>query len=72
MDTKVKILYFASIKELTNLKEDYLIINKVEHITGRDLKQAIVTKHPNTSELLESCMFAIDGEYVFDHTLSLT
>ena len=71
METKVRILYFASIRELTNLKEDQLVINKPDSITVRDLRQAIVTKHPSTSELLESCMFAIDGDYIYDHSVPL-
>ena len=71
METKVRILYFASIRELTNLKEDHLVINKPDSITVRDLRQAIVTKHPSTSELLESCMFAIDGDYIYDHSVPL-
>jgi len=71
METKVRILYFASIRELTNLKEDQFVINKTDNITVRDLRQAIVTKHPGTSELLESCMFAIDGDYIYDHSFPL-
>ena len=71
METRVRILYFASFRELTNLKEDCISINKTEEITVRDLRQAIVTKHPSTSELLDSCMFAIDGEYIYDHSVSL-
>ena len=71
METQVRILYFASIRELTNLKEDQLVINKPDSITVRDLRQAIVTKHPSTSELLESCMFAIDGDYIYDHSVPL-
>lgn len=37
----------------------------------RDLKESILSKYPNASQLLESCMFAIDGEYIFDHTVPL-
>jgi len=72
METKVKILYFASVREAISLKEEYLTIGKVSDITVRDLKQAILTKHPSTGQLLESCMFAVDGEYIYDHTVSLS
>ncbi len=45
METSVKILYFAAMRELTNLKEDILIVEKESGITVRDLKQAILSKH---------------------------
>lgn len=72
METRVRILYFASMREQTNLKEDFLTIDKDSDITVRDLKQTILSKYPAVSQLLESCMFAIDGEYIFDHSLPLT
>ena len=46
METRVRILYFAAMRELTNLKEDLLIVNKESGITVRDLKQSILSKHP--------------------------
>ena len=46
MVTQVRILYFAAMRELTNLKEDLLIVNKESGITVRDLKQSILSKHP--------------------------
>lgn len=72
METRVRILYFASMRELTNLKEDLITIEKDSGITVRDLKQSILSKYPAVSELLESCMFAVDGEYIFDHSVPLS
>jgi len=67
METKIKILYFASIKEIIGIKEEILSLDKTEKISIRDLRQAVVSKYPDTQELILSCMFAIDGEYIFDH-----
>lgn len=42
METQVRILYFATMRELTNLKEDIIVVEKVQNITVRDLKHSIL------------------------------
>lgn len=58
-------------RELTNLKEDLIIVDKISDITVRDLKHAILARHPSANLLLDSCMFAVDGEYIYDHSVVL-
>lgn len=66
MQTTVRVLYFAQMRELTQLKEDQIELLCDSNTTIKDLKDAIVTKHPSSNDLLGCCMFAIDGEYVYD------
>lgn len=50
-------------RELTGLSQDS--ISLVEP-TIKALKLEISAKHPNTKDLLDSCMIAVDGEYQYD------
>jgi molybdopterin converting factor small subunit len=43
----------------------------VTDITVRDLKESILLRHPSVKELIESCMFAVDGEYIYNHSATL-
>ena len=61
------VLYFASVRELTGTSADTLVIYE-KPVTVNLIKQAIIAKHGHTSlpSLLDSCMIAVDQEYIYD------
>ena len=59
---KVKVLYFASLKD--RVKKDYDKINLKENSTIKDLKSELIKIYPDLEEILNNCMIAKNEEYV--------
>ena len=62
---KVKVLYFASLKDKIKKSSEELEVNKNTKV--KDLKIILSKKYPEIKELLESCMIAINENYVDDN-----
>ena len=62
----IKVLYFAAMRSHTTLYQDEFKFEDRSQITVDNIKKAISEKHPQVADLLESCMVAVDGEYLFD------
>ena len=60
---EVKVLYFASVKEITGLSQDTVVVGLP---TVNMIRDAIRAKHAQLGDILPSCMFAVDGEYKYD------
>ena len=67
---KIKVLYFASLKELTSSPfVDVEILEEDEPVTARilfDKLQSTYHDSPDICKLLETSMLAINNEYVTD------
>ncbi len=64
---KVKVLYFASLKNKLNKNYEYIDIDK--NITVKTLKNLLLKKYPDLKGFLENCMIAVNESYVDDNTL---
>ncbi|GAB6072339.1 molybdopterin converting factor subunit 1 [Venenivibrio stagnispumantis] len=58
---KIKVLYFASLKDKLKKKED--IIDLKEGSKVEDLLNDIISKYPQIQELIQKCMIAVNEEY---------
>ena len=64
----MKIKYFAWIKDITNLEEEEINLNKAKNLD--ELKTFIIEKYPGLKKhmIKEILRFAINQEYVVDNT----
>lgn len=60
---QVRILFFASVKEATGLTHDVITIQQPNLAS---LKRELELRHESIVNILPSCMFAVDNEYVHD------
>ena len=63
----MKIIYFAWIKDITNLPEELLDSNEIKNLDS--LKKYIVSKYPDLKKHLnqEILRFAVNQEYVVEN-----
>ena len=63
----MKIIYFAWIKDITNLHQEQLDSNKIKNL--ENLKKYIISKYPDLKKHLdqEILRFAINYEYVVEN-----
>ena len=63
----MKIIYFAWIKDITNLPEELLDSNETKNLDN--LKKYIISKYPNLKKHLdqEILRFAVNQEYVVEN-----
>ena len=59
---KVKVLYFASLKDKLNKNFEYVEVEN--NSTLKDLKDIIIEKYPFYRDLINSCMIAVNEKYV--------
>ena len=64
---KIKVLYFASLKD--KLRKNSEELNIKENSSIKDLKELIIKKYPEVKELLEKCMVALNENYVNDEVI---
>ena len=64
----MKIKYFAWIKDITNLEEEEINLDKVKNLEG--LKIYIIEKYPDLNKYMkkELLRFAINQEYIVKNT----
>ena len=64
----MKIKYFAWIKDITNLEEEEINLNKAKNLD--ELKNFIIEKYPDLNKHMkkEILRFAINQEYVIKNT----
>ncbi len=60
---QVKILYFATFRSITGLREEVLSLS--DRATLQDLKGCLVEIHPPIESSLPSAVFAINREFAF-------
>ena len=63
----MKIIYFAWIKDITNLQQEFLDSNEIKNLD--DLKKYIVSKYPSLKKHLdqEILRFAVNQEYIIEN-----
>ena len=63
----MKIIYFAWIKDITNLPEELLDSNEIKNLDN--LKKYIISKYPNLKKHLdqEILRFAVNQEYIVEN-----
>ena len=63
----MKIIYFAWIKNITNIEEEVLNLNEIENLDS--LKKYIVSKYPDLKKHLdqEILRFAVNQEYIIEN-----
>ena len=63
----MKIIYFAWIKNITNIQEEVLNLNEIENLDS--LKKYIVSKYPDLKKHLdqEILRFAVNQEYIIEN-----
>ena len=63
----MKIIYFAWIKDITNIQEELLNLNEIENLDS--LKKYIVSKYPDLKKHLdqEILRFAVNQEYIIEN-----
>ena len=63
----MKIIYFAWIKDITNLPEELLDSNEIRNLDS--LKKYIISKYPDLKKYLdqEILRFAVNQEYVVEN-----
>mgnify|MGYP002701156530 FL=1 len=63
----MKIIYFAWIKDITNLPEELLDSNEIKNLDS--LKKYIVSKYPDLKKHLdqEILRFAVNQEYIIEN-----
>ena len=63
----MKIIYFAWIKDITNLPEELLDSNEIKNLDS--LKEYIVSKYPDLKKHLdqEILRFAVNHEYIVEN-----
>ena len=63
----MKIIYFAWIKNITNIEEEVLDLNEIENLDS--LKKYIVSKYPDLKKHLdqEILRFAVNQEYIIEN-----
>ncbi|RUM61475.1 MAG: molybdopterin converting factor subunit 1 [Persephonella sp.] len=59
---KVKILYFASLKD--KVKKSYEYIDIKEGNSIKDLKKLLINKYPEIKDILDKSMIAVNESYV--------
>ena len=64
----MKIKYFAWIKEITNLEEEEINLDKIKNLD--DLKIFVIEKYPDLKKYMtkEVLRFAINQEYIINNT----
>jgi molybdopterin converting factor subunit 1 len=65
MSKSLKVLYFASLRNETSQYEDNFSFPS-EEVSAQAIKEAVQAKFPAIAQLVECCMIAVDGEYIFD------
>ena len=65
----MKIIYFAWIKDITNLPEELLDSNEIKNLDS--LKKYIISNYPDLKKHFnkEILRFAVNQEYVFENTM---
>lgn len=63
----LKVLYFATIRDRAGVKEETFSLD--EGSTVVDLKQEVVTRHPNLSEILNTSICAVNREFAMDEQI---
>tara|TARA_B100001057_G_scaffold346486_1_gene347789 strand:+ start:195 stop:440 length:246 start_codon:yes stop_codon:yes gene_type:complete len=63
----MKIIYFAWIKDITNLSEEFLDPNEIKN--SESLKKYIISKYPDLKKHLdkEILRFAVNHEYIVEN-----
>ena len=63
----MKIIYFAWIKDITNLQQELLDSNEIKNLD--DLKKYIISKYPDLKKHLdqEILRFAVNQEYIIEN-----
>ena len=63
----MKIIYFAWIKDITNLPEELLDSNEIKNLDS--LKKYIISKYPDLQKYLdqEILRFAVNQEYIVEN-----
>jgi len=64
---KVKILYFASLKDKVKKSYEYLDIKEGSSI--RELKELLIEKYPEIKDILDKSMVAVNESYVEKDTI---
>ncbi len=64
---KVKILYFASLKDKVKKSYEYLDIKEGSSI--RELKELLIEKYPEIKDILNKSMVAVNESYVEKDTI---
>ena len=64
---KVKILYFASLKDKVKKSYEYLDIKEGNSI--RELKELLIEKYPEIKDILDKSMVAVNESYVEKDTI---
>ncbi len=60
----LSVLYFATIRDRAGVKKEKISLE--ENATVADLKRAVVSRHPNLSETLETSICAVNREFAMD------
>jgi molybdopterin synthase catalytic subunit len=66
---QIRILFFASLKDITGKSAVNLTVNKGSSID--DIKKILIQKYPILSEKLKNCLTAIDRKYENDSTRAI-
>ena len=63
----MKIIYFAWIKDITNLQQELLDSNEIKNLD--DLKKYIISKYPDLKKHLDQQIlrFAVNQEYIIEN-----
>ena len=64
---KINVIVFAAVKEV--LGQDRLEIDLHAPATVADLRQALLQKHPDITDLMDHCVISVDQEYSHDSTV---
>jgi len=64
---KVKILYFASLKD--KVKKSYECLDIKEGSSIRELKELLIEKYPEIKDILDKSMVAVNESYVEKDTI---
>ncbi|MDG2102934.1 MAG: molybdopterin converting factor subunit 1 [Pirellulaceae bacterium] len=64
---KINVIVFAAVKEV--LGRERLEIDLHAPATVADLRQALLQKYPNITDLMDHCVISVDQEYSDDSTV---
>ena len=59
---KIRLRYFASLKEITGRSEEMLTVP--ESATVAEVRTQLQTRYPPLQSILERCIYAVDRSYV--------
>ncbi|RME87784.1 MAG: MoaD/ThiS family protein [Planctomycetota bacterium] len=59
---KIKILFFASLKEA--LQKDFIYLDLVPPLTGRELKSLLIKEFPEIEKKIDLCRIACNCEFI--------